>query len=100
MNLKFRGRNFSRLLSDLRNPRKFSTSKILGYTVYLVRTSQLNCNVILIDPNVSTDIKDNSDSSEWGNFRLATVSMFNLAKQLEQSNPPQRLITPASPFLV
>ena len=33
MNLKFRGRKFSRPYSDPRNPRKFSPSKILGYTV-------------------------------------------------------------------
>ena len=35
MNLKFRGRNFSQPLSDPRNPRNFSTLKILGYTGYL-----------------------------------------------------------------
>ena len=33
MNLKFRRRNFSWPFSDLRNPQKFSTSTIIGYTV-------------------------------------------------------------------
>ena len=42
MNLKFHGRNFSQPCSDPQNPREFSTSKILGYTVYAMFSSFLH----------------------------------------------------------
>ena len=49
MNLKFRGRKFSRPLSDPRNPRKLSTSKILGYTVvHVVIQSQAHTNIVVL----------------------------------------------------